>query len=179
MLEISIPQTTVFDEKTESFYEVNACKICLEHSLISVSKWESKWHLPFIDTKNKTNEMMIDYIRCMTVSKSIDPYAYYTLTPDHISKINSYIEDPMTATTFSKNHRASGRERVTSELIYYWMISLGIPVEFEKWHLNRLLTLIRLCEEKNQPPKKMSRNAILKQNKSLNAARRAKYHSRG
>ncbi len=179
MLEIPIPKGKVFNNDTQMFYDVRPCTLNMEHSLISVSKWEAKWHKSFLSAKDKTVEMTIDYIRCMTISKNIDPIVYYALTPEDISKINAYIEDPMTATTFNEPKRPPSRKIVTSEQIYYWMFCYSIPKECEQWHLNRLLTLIHIFELESQPKKKMSRSAILKQNAALNDARLAKLRTRG
>lgn len=178
MLLLTIPPIEMFNEKTNEFVYSKETKISLEHSLVSLSKWESKWNKPFLSKDNKTLEETIDYIRCMTITQNVDPDVYFRLTDDNINTINKYIESPMTATTFSDNGRNS-REIITSELIYYWMISLNIPMECQRWHLNRLLTLIRVCNIKNTPPKKMSRREIMDRNAALNAARRKKYNSTG
>lgn len=180
MLEITIPATEMYDEETNEFKTLKAQTIKLEHSLVSISKWESKWHKAFISKRKKTDEETIDYIRCMTLTKDVDPSVYSRLTRDNIEAINRYIEDPMTAVYFQESE-SEGRsgDTVTSELIYYWMISLNIPQEYQKWHLNRLMSLIKVCNIKNAPNKKMSKSSIMKRNASLNAARRAKLHSKG
>lgn len=178
MLLLTIPPIEMFNEKTSEFVYSKETKISLEHSLVSLSKWESRWNKPFLSKDNKTLEETIDYIRCMTITQNVDPEVYFRLTDENINTINKYIESPMTATTFSDNGRSS-REIITSELIYYWMISLNIPMECQKWHLNRLLTLIRVCNIKNAPAKKMSRREIMDRNAALNAARRKKLNSTG
>ena len=178
MLLLTIPPIEMFNEKTSEFVYSKETKISLEHSLVSLSKWESKWNKPFLSKDNKTLEETIDYIRCMTITQNVDPEVYFRLTDENINTINKYIESPMTATTFSDNGHSS-REIITSELIYYWMISLNIPMECQKWHLNRLLTLIRVCNIKNAPAKKMSRREIMNRNAALNAARRKKLNSTG
>lgn len=182
MLEIKVPKTEFFDEAAESFIQIPECTIHLEHSLLSLSKWESKWHKPFISNSKKnphSQEELLDYIRCMTLEKNVRPEVFLALSSDNIATINSYIEDPMTATTISNSSRSSiNREIITSELIYYWMISLGIPFECEKWHINRLITLIRVCSAKNNP-KKMSNRAILAQNRALNEARKKALGTKG
>ena len=155
----------------------------LEHSLISLSKWESKWKVPFLveNATEHTAEQMLDYIKCMTVNQVPDAIYDY-LTPENVRDIYAYIQDSMTATTFSKGDRtAVGRKRevITAEVIYYWMVTFGISKDYEKWHLNRLLTLINVCSVKNQPSKKMSRNQVLMQQRALNQARRRKYGTRG
>lgn len=180
MLKIDVPPVEVYDELTNTFLTSKPQTIQLEHSLVSLSKWESKWHKPFLSKEKKTVDETLDYIRCMTLTQNVDPLTYFGLTSEQIRQINDYIEDPMTATTFSKEepHRPN-REVITSEIIYYWMISLGIPFECQKWHLSRLLTLINVCNIKNKPPKKMSRKELAAQTRSLNSARRARLGTRG
>ena len=179
MLTITIPPQELFNDKTQEFVSTKGCTLQLEHSLVSLSKWESKWNKPFLSKEKKTIAETLDYIRCMTITQNINPEVYNFLTDKNISDINNYIDAPMTATTFSDNGNKSSREIVTSELIYYWMISLNVPMECQKWHLNRLLTLIRVCNVKNTPPKKMSRKEIMSRNAALNAARRKKLNSKG
>lgn len=183
MLTIVVPPSEEFNQETSEFHTYPGGTLQLEHSLISLSKWESKWHKPFLSDKDKTNEELRDYIRCMTVTQKVDPDIYTHLTRRNVQDINAYINDPMTATWFTERPgQHVGRkssEAITSELIYYWMIAFGIPVEFERWHLNRLLTLIRVCEVKNQPSKKMSKKDIYAQNRALNAARRKATGSKG
>lgn len=182
MLTIEIPATDDYDPVTNTFYPVKAQTVTFEHSLVSLSKWESKWKKPFLSDKDRTYEESIDYLKCMSLSKNVEDRVFDIITrsPSLMSKVNAYIGDPMTATTFSddKNQKRN-REIVTSELIYYWMIALEIPFECQKWHLNRLLTLIRVCSIKNQPAKKMSKGEILRQNSALNAARRKAHGTRG
>ncbi len=180
--EIIIPATEeLWDPVKEEFVEPKKeVKLVLEHSLISISKWESKWMKPFLGRQEKTNEELLDYVRCMTLNPNIDKSVYDRLTVDILKEINEYIECPMTATTFNNLRTPPSREIVTSEVIYYQMIALNIPVEFQKWHLNRLMTLIRVCSIKNDPkPKKMSRREIAARNTALNAKRRAQLHTRG
>ena len=180
MLRITIPATEMFDDSTQEFIVTKEQTLQLEHSLISLSKWEAKWNKVFLSKEEKTIEETIDYIRCMTLTQNVDPNVYRCLTEENFREINAYIEAPMTATYFSNEERGGRlKEQVTSELIYYWMIALNIPVEFQKWHLNRLLTLIRVCNIKNQPPKKMSRREIANRNAALNEARRKQLNSRG
>ena len=181
MLEITIPATELWDEINEEFITTKEQTLRLEHSLVSLSKWESKWCKPFLSKTNKTDEEMLDYVRCMTLTQNVPDEVYRCLTDDNIRKIYEYIDAPMTATWFNddKTKGTSRGEQTTSELIYYWMIALNIPFECQKWHLNRLLTLIRVCNIKNQPPKKMSKRDIMSRNAALNAARRNKLHTKG
>lgn len=182
MLPITVKSIETFNEETSEFGETKEYKLQLEHSLISLSKWESKWHKPFLDTLEKgklTKEETIYYIKCMTINH-VDPEAYDLLSSENMKEINDYISDPMTATTFREDKKGSrNREIITSELIYYWMIVSSIPFECEKWHLNRLITLIRVCSVKNEPPKKMSQRELLNRNSALNAARRKRFNSKG
>lgn len=183
MLTIDIPEFEVYDEKNNRFISIKACSISLEHSLISISKWEQKWKKPFLsklEKHKKTDDELLDYIRCMCLTKNVDPLLFKHLPGEAIQKINEYIEDPMTATWFNKREdNTNSREIVTSELIYYWMIKMNIPTEFQKWHLNRLMTLIEIFAIKDSPPKKMSASEIAKRRTALNAARLKQYNTRG
>ena len=179
MLTITIPGKEMFNEKTGEFFSTKEQTIQLEHSLVSLSKWESKWNKAFLTKEPKTPEQVLDYIRCMTITQNVNPLIYNNLTEENIQAINEYIEAPMTATVFYDNSKKTNNETVTSELIYYWMIALQIPMECQRWHLNRLLTLVRVCNIKNTPPKKMSKKDIMSRNAALNAARRSKFNSKG
>lgn len=180
MLKIIIPATELWDETNQEFVTTKEQILEMEHSLVSISKWESKWCKPFLSKEKKTLEETIYYAKCMTITKNVSDETYMYLTNENIEQINDYIGAPMTATWFSEdNSGPKNREQITSELIYYWMIALNIPSEYQTWHLNRLLTLIRVCNIKNQPPKKMSRNEILSKNAALNAARRKQLNTKG
>lgn len=181
MLVIIIPPFEAWDESREEFISFKGQTLQLEHSLVSLSKWESKWCRSFLHKGPTTEDEIIDYIKCMTLTKGVNSDTYRFLTSENIDQIRDYINAPMTATTFSKDTKGGkgGREIVTSELIYYWMIALNIPMECQKWHLNRLLTLIRVCNIKGQPPKKMSKREIMSRNAALNAARRKQYNTSG
>lgn len=181
MLRITVPISPEgWDEVKGEFVEPKTQTLQLEHSLVSLSKWESKWCKPFLSSNEKTAEETLDYIKCMTLTQNVDPDVYNHLTAKNIEEINQYIYAPMTATTFSEDKRGKGsREVVTSELVYYWMIALNIPFECQKWHLNRLLTLIRVCNIKNTPPKKMSKRDIMSRNAALNEARRKRLNTTG
>ena len=180
MLQLVIPAVEQWDGKNQEFVTTKEQRLQLEHSLVSLSKWESKWCKPFLSKDIKTYEETVDYIRCMTITQNVDPKVYDFLTTENIQQVNKYIEAPMTATWFSddKNGKKS-REVITSELIYFWMISLNIPFKCEKWHLNRLLTLVQVCNVKNNPGKKMSKREILSNNAALNAARLKQLNTKG
>ena len=187
ILHVKPRKEDIWDPEREIFVRAPGGLLMLEHSLISISKWESKYHKPFLaknDKDTKTADEMRYYVECMTVN-NVDPDIYNSLTVEDIQQVGDYISDPMTATTIT-DHRRNGApprrntEVITSELIYYHMIEYGIPFECEKWHLNRLLMLIRVCNVKAASGNsKMSTRDIMAQNKALNAARRAKYHSKG
>ena len=179
MLEIIIPGLELYNEETNEFTCYDDVKLELEHSLVSISKWESKWCKPFLDGKDKTLDEIVDYVRCMTINDKVEPDVYDRLTEENLVVINEYIGRPMTATTFNNEKKSTGREIITSEIIYYWMVSFNIPFECQYWHLNRLLTLIKVCNVKNNPPKKMSQKEILARNKALNDARKKELGTRG
>lgn len=184
MLEIKVPISPEgWDEVKQEFVEPKMQALKLEHSLVSLSKWESKWCKPYLTRDAKTQEESIDYVRCMTITQNVDPDVYNHLTNENITEVDEYINAKMTATWFteepgSKGTRSSG-EQVTSELIYYWMISLNIPFKCEKWHLNRLLTLIRVCDVKSKPQKKMSMKERLSRQAALNAKRKKQFNTKG
>lgn len=179
MFELHVPSYELYDEMTDSFIPIDEQQIKLEHSLYALAKWEAKHHKPFLTDDEMTNEEALDYIRCMMIDDVDEDF--YRYMPDKVfDKIIEYINDPCTATTINRRFRKSkSRDIITAEIIYYWMISLGIPLECQYWNLNRLLTLIEVCDIKNSPPKKMSKREIRQQYASLNAARRAKLHSKG
>ena len=179
MLKIYIPPRELFDDNLNEFITINGTVLSLEHSLLSISKWESKWHKPFLTKESKTREETISYIECMVLNSSFDKTVLLGLTEKNFEEVKNYIEDSMTATTFSDIHSKPSHEIVTSELIYYWMVALNIPFECQKWHINRLLTLIRVCNIKNQPPKKMNMAQIRNRNTAINNARRKALHTKG
>ena len=175
MLTIEVEQKELFDERTGEFTNVPKMELRLEHSLISLSKWESKWKKPFLNLEQPTMEELIDYICCMSIDKNLDPNVIATLPMEDITKIRDYIADPRTATTVSdRRARRGGKKEVyTSELLYYYMIYFGIPWEAQKWHLNRLMMLIKVCGIKGGTTnQQMSMADILTQNRRLNAMRR-------
>lgn len=184
MLKLTIPAKEWFDDSTQTFIiQDKSCELMLEHSLLSLSKWESKWKKPFLEDKPpRTDEEFLDYVRCMTINQGVDTTVYYSLMPEHLKKIHEYIGDPMTATTIRRhtNKRPKPVKKiVTSELIYAWMIRYGIPFECQKWHLNRLMMLIEVCSIELGEKEKMSQADIMRENASLNAMRRAQRKSKG
>lgn len=179
MLRIVVPKQELWDEINNVFITTKEQTLVLEHSLVSLSKWESKWCKPFLTEREKTLEETIDYIRCMTLTQNVDPNIYRSLTTENLRQINEYIEAPMTASWVRETSSKTSNEQLTSELIYYYMTDFHIPFECQKWHLNRLMMLIKICNAKRQPPKKMSRGEILRRNAALNAERKKKYNTRG
>lgn len=181
MLELEIEELNdVWNPYIEEFVKQKGCKLKLEHSLVSISKWEAKWHKPYLTKEDKSREETIDYIKCMTLTQNVDDAVFERLTPTHLNKIKEYIEDPMTATWFSDEKKPGNNTQITtSELIYYWMFKSNIPIECQKWHLNRLLTLIQIFEVQEQPPKKMSIKEIYARNAALNAKRKAEFKTKG
>lgn len=180
MLQITVPGRELYDEEKEEFITERDQVLQLEHSLVSLHKWESKWCKAFLGKAEKTDEEMLDYIRCMTMTQNVKPEVYDRISEENIKQVYEYINAPMTATCISEEPKGKARsETVTAELIYYWMIALNIPFECRKWHLNSLLTLVRVCNIKNSPPKKRSKREILSRNAELNAARRKQLNTKG
>lgn len=179
-LTIHVPDRELYDPIKNRFIQVKGQTLVLEHSLLSIAKWESKWHKAYLSLNSKTPEEALDYVRCMTLTTGVDPNIYMVLTEENAKDIKEYIKDPMTATTINRRDKRRSREVITNELIYYWMTALNIPFEpCQKWHINRLLTLIEVASIKQEPPKKMRPKDVASQYASLNAARRAMLHSKG
>ena len=180
MLLVTIPSIEQWNEETCEFTTSKPCTLQIEHSLVSLSKWESKWCKPFlVKNAERTVEENIDYIRCMTITQNVDPTVYQYITSENLKQVNAYIDAPMTATTFPRERPGTNQETPTAEVIYYWMVALEIPFECQRWHLNRLMTLIKVCNLKSQPPKKMGRNELLSRNAALNEARKKHMNTRG
>jgi hypothetical protein len=180
MLSIIVTGTELFDEETQTFSTVGDQVLELEHSLVSLSKWESKFQKPFLSDDGKSGDELIWYVRFMMLSDFVDPTKEIQLSQENLDTINSYIDSPQSATTFGLMPETKGRgETITSELIYYWLVAFNIPFEVETWHLNRLFSLIKICNIKNSKPTKMSRRAIAERNRQLNAERREKYGTTG
>ena len=179
MLSIEVAGDDFYDEDQQLFIKVNSTVVEFEHSLFSLSKWESKHKKPFF-TSDKTSSETLDYLRCMVISKHDTEDPVSLLTTKDVETIQEYINDPQTATWFSDDSKSSkSNEIITAEIIYYWLVSAQIPFECQYWHLRRLLTLIRVINEKNAPKKKMSARQIASRNRTLNAERRAKMRSQG
>lgn len=181
MLRIKVPLTPEeWDEEHEIFIDPVYQPLDLEHSLVSLSKWESKWCKTFLSKKEKTDEEVLDYIKCMTITPDVNPDVYNHLSRENFEQINDYINAPMTAVHFSEeNSGRSSREAITSELIYNWMMDLNVPFECQNWHLNRLVSQIRVRSIKNQPPRRMSQGEIMSRNRQLNEERKQKWNTKG
>lgn len=180
MLKIQIPNREFWDEKKQEFVYLEAVTLQMEHSLVSISKWEAKTNKIFLSHVEKTNDDILEYIKCMTITQNVPEHVYQQLTKENIQEIVDYIKQPMSATTFSNTYKSSGNKKpYSSEEIYHWMIEFNISSDFEKWHLNRLLTLINICSEKNKPQQKYSKKDLTSEYERINNERRKMMHSKG
>lgn len=179
MLELTIHGEEHFDEEKEIFFTVGDVKVELEHSLASISKWESVWEKPYLGPTEKTYEETLSYVKMMAVSNNVDDTLLAAFTSEHYEAINTYINAKMTATWFNDKNQKPSREVITAEIIYYWMVSLQIPFECQHWHLSKLLALIKVCSQKNAPAKKMGKSDLAAQNRALNEQRKRDMRTRG
>lgn len=180
MLKLVIDEIELFDEETSEFQYLQGETLLLEHSLLSLSKWESKFQKPFLSSKDKTVEETLEYFKMMVLTPNFDSNIYERINQRHLDQINEYVESTQSATTFGSMPETKGRgEIITSELIYYWMVAFSIPFECQEWHLNRLFSLIRICNIKNGKPKKMSKSELAQRNRMLNEQRRAQFNTSG
>lgn len=181
MLTIQVPTVEGFDQRSQTFINLPGCTLVMEHSLVSLSKWESKFCKPFLSKEDKTPDEALAYIEAMTLTENYPAGIFEQLSKENFDSINEYVNRKMTATKFfDEGKKVLNRETVTADLIYYWMLALQIPIETENWHLNRLLTLIQVCNLKNQPPKK-SKNTrdSMAERRALNESRKARYNTAG
>lgn len=180
MLTITIPAAEYYNYATEEFINTKPQILQLEHSLVSLSKWESEWHKPFFTREGRSDADISSYMKHMTLTQNVDPNVYLQIPKDKLAEVRVYMDDTMTGTTLNDSKKTKGsNEIITSELIYYWLVAYNIPFECQKWHLNRLFTLIRVCDLKNNPGKKMSQKELLSRNRDLNTSRRQTLNTKG
>lgn len=180
MLRIIVEGDENFDEEKQEFLNVEDVVLDLEHSLLSLSKWESKYQKPFLSSNNKSSEEMFGYLAAMIMTPNVESDVLYRCSQDTIDRIQEYIDSPQSATTFGMMPERKGPgEIITAELIYYWMVAFNIPFECETWHLNRLFALIRICNIKNSKPKRIPKHEMAMRNRELNAQRRAQLGTSG
>lgn len=179
MLEITIPGGERWSDRENRFYYPKETTIRLEHSLVSLSKWEAKWEIPFIGNRNLTYEQNCDYVQCMNMTQNVSSEVFEFIPPETLAEIRQYVDKKMTATTISNTTGRKSRETVTSEVIYCWMTELGIPFECQKWHLNRLITFIQVCQIRKAPQKKYRGSDLLRRNYELNELRKKQWGSNG
>lgn len=181
MLKLVVTGDELYDEETSQFIYRDGFTLELEHSLVSLSKWEQRFMKPFLTSGDKTKEETLAYVEAMILNDDYPENFLEYLGAEHLRLIEEYIDSPATATTFSdlKEKTPKTRQVITSELVYFWMISHEIPFECQYWHLNRLFTLIRVCNTKNAKQKPMSKSEIAARNRALNAERKAKLGTNG
>lgn len=183
MLRLTLPSTDFWDPRKEEYVQIGGYEVDLEYSLFTIARWESKWKKPFITSLPKfTRKDEIEWYKAMCMTEGIPDEAWMVMTPKIRQDIYDYVTDPMSATTI--NHRGpktpgGPKTIMTAELVYYYMVTLGVPFECEHWHFNRLMKLVDVCFVKNSPPKKMGKQEAAQMYRELNARNRAKYNSRG
>ena len=178
MLKLTIPTCELYDEEKSMFINIPERTLSFEHSLASISQWESKWHIPFLDSKDKTIEQRNYYYWCMCLDV-VELEDIRHIPYEQMKQIDEYIEDPMTATWINDRNKRRSNRIITAELVYCWMFNLNIPLECEKWNFNKLCTLIKVCNLENSPPQKMGKQEVLNTYRNLNAARKAKLNTKG
>ncbi len=183
MITITVPKGEVFDSENEIFWRVSKeTTLQLEHSLISLQKWEARWHIPFLTKKPKTLEQTIDYVRCMCLTSNVKEDVFYCIPKSEMDRIADYIKDPMTATTITRRGPkgvAKKQKIVTAEVIYYWMIALNIPSEYKKWHLNQLLMLIQVINAEEAPKTKRKPHEVMNDYRAINEANKKRFNTKG
>ena len=178
MLQLEIGALDLFEEETSTFYVLDPTTIQMEHSLLSISRWEAEWKKPFFAREAHTEEQWISYFKYMTITRNVDPLVYTYLSEANRKAITDYISDPMTATSVN-NGTSSSNSIVTSEVIYGWLVSLQIPFEVEKWHINRLTMLVQVVNASMSKGKKLPMSEVYSQQREINAMRRAAHNSKG
>lgn len=180
ILVLEFPEYDQFDRVTEEFVTFPPARLTLVHNLLSIVRWESKWKRSFVDRPPSSVDEVIDYVECMADGQPSVPHMLERLTRDHTEAIKAYIADPMSASVMlSRPGQTKSSEKMTSDLIYYYMVTFQIPFEAEEWHLNRLLMLIRICNAKQSAGQKTNSKSAASQRAALNRARRARAGSRG
>lgn len=181
MLQITIPEREFWDEEKEEFVYIKEHKLRLEHSLVSISKWETKWHKAWFGKREKTNEEIYDYVRCMTLDQNVKPEVYKALTRQNFDEIMEYLKDSMTSIKFPDTPaKSKSKDTVTSELIRFWMVSYNAPIEYEKWHINKLMAFLRVCSMKSgNDNKKVNKAALRSRNAAINERNKALLHTKG
>lgn len=179
MLIITVPGHELYNEESEQFVSVGEVRLELEHSLASLSKWESEWEKPFLGKEAKSTEEINSYIKHMCLTPNVPPEVFLRFSQQNLQELNDYLNAKMTATWFSNAPGKPSSEIITAELVYYWMIALQIPFECQHWHLERLFTLIKVVNLKNSPAKKKPRADLAAERRALNEQRKQQYGTKG
>lgn len=180
MLKIIIEDEELYDEESNTFQTTERFEFEVEHSLLSLSKWEANYKKPFLSSGKLSTEEIFQYVMYMILTPNVTEKIVNDSSTKIFSEVNDYINSSQSATTFGEMPQKRGPgEVITSELIYYWMVAFNIPFECEKWHLNRLFSLIRICNIKNSKPEKVSRHEAAMRNRALNEKRKAELNTTG